>query len=500
MAQADKELVGAIPIAAPAAAAPTDEPTAHGRHGRARLHGRDLTTGSIPRNLWFLAWPSMVSGLLQTVDHVAELVWAGLISVQAIANIGVAQSWTSLFNTGRMGFDVATRAMVSRAVGAGEQDTADHIATQALVFNLYLSVLVTVFGWYFAPNLLRVLGVSETVVEAGSLYMQLRFVATSTFTMLYASGSILQAAGDSVMPMKAQFISRCIHIPLSPFLMFGWLGLPNLGLAGSPVAATFAQTLAAIATIWVLASGQSRVRISMRHIAPDLPLYWRMIKLGAPASWTTGERSLAQLLLTGVVAPFGDITLAAYAVTQRMQGLVNLGQHGIGQAAGVMAGQNLGAKSVERAMSSTRWALVFSAVMSLIVAVVMFVEPTWVIMLFTRDAALIEETIPWLRIMVIGFGVMSAGNVFTQVFNTSGDTLLPMLVNLGSIWLIQQPFARMFSGSNTVDMFGFDFPLPVTFDFGSIGIAWAMILAIAVRLIFFVPYFLWGPWWRKRVL
>lgn len=84
---------------------------------------RDLTEGSVPKNLWILAWPQMVEGILNVVDHMADLFWAGrYVGVQAIAGLGVAQDYTRLIMTGRMGLDMGMQAMVSRAIGAGRVD------------------------------------------------------------------------------------------------------------------------------------------------------------------------------------------------------------------------------------------------------------------------------------------------------------------------------------------------------------------------------------------
>lgn len=494
----------AIAIPAPAVEVPAaPAPEEYGRRGRAaRLAGgRDLTVGSVPRNLWLLAWPLMLSGLVQTLDHLAELVWAGFLGFHSIASVGVAQSWIQLFNTGRQGFDTATRAMVSRAIGAKDFDLANHIASQALIFNICLAWTTMFLGTRFAPDLLRVLGVSEEMVAAGSQYLQLRFVSTSTFALLYTSSSVLQAGGDTMTPMKAQFLSRCILIPLSPVMIFGWLGFPALGLAGAAVAASIGQVVGVAMTLHVLFSGRSRVRITLRGIRPDFPLYWRMVKLGAPSSWTTGERSMAQLLLTGVVAPFGDTTLAAFALAQRLQMFVNLGQQGVGQAAGVLVGQNLGAKKLDRARSTAKWALAQCGLISVLVGTVIFLFPHAFLSVFTRDVQLLDVAVPWMHIMVVGFMAMAAGNVFTQVFNTAGDTMTTMLVGITSVWFVQQPLARILSGSlEHWELFGLQLSIPGVEGLGAYGIAWAMVIAIAVRLLIYVPYFAWGPWYRKRVL
>ena len=116
------------------------------KRGSTRYLGRDLTQGSIPRNLWWLAWPQVVESVLNVVDQMADLVWAGIISASAIAGVGIAQSYKQLVMTGRMGLDTAMRAMISRAVGAGDMRMANHAALQGFTVSVGFSLLMVITG------------------------------------------------------------------------------------------------------------------------------------------------------------------------------------------------------------------------------------------------------------------------------------------------------------------------------------------------------------------
>lgn len=150
----------------------------------------------------------MVSGVVNAVDQLADLFWAGFLGSRAVASVGVAQTWVQLFNTARMGLDTSARAMVSRAVGAGDLDQANHIARQALFFNMAISITVMGAGILLSDWLLRILGVSESMVEEGTAYQQLRFLGSFFFTLNMLTGSLLQAGGDTFTPMKAQVVIR----------------------------------------------------------------------------------------------------------------------------------------------------------------------------------------------------------------------------------------------------------------------------------------------------
>ncbi len=492
---------------APAASGPAPAPEVvesgeGARRGRGSRVQRDLTTGSIAKNLWFLAWPQMVSGSLTTLDTILDLIWAGRgFGTRAIAGLGAAQSWSQLVMTARMGLDTSTRAMVARAVGAGDMPLANHVAVQSFNLSGGVSIFVAALGILFTEFLLRLLGVSEGVVAQGANYMRWQFVASGTMAFMFMSGSVLQAAGDTLTPMKAQIVTRIIHFVLSPLLMFGWGFFPDWGLAGAAIANALAQIAGAGMNFYALFAGTSRLRLSLQGYRPDWPLLGRMVRIGAPASVTGMERALAQVILVGLVTPFGDTALAAYSLTSRTQMIANMGSMGVGQAAGIMVGQNLGAKKPERARSAVVWAMGYiTSVQSVLIGLIVLF-PAFFLSIFSKDADLIRNATAWLHIQAVGFFGMAIGMVFQQSFNTAGDTMVPMLVTLASIWGVQQPLAIMLSGAAADwTVLGWAVPIPTIANLGQYGIAWAIVLAIGVRLLIYFPYFIWGPWTKKQVL
>jgi Na+-driven multidrug efflux pump len=211
------------------------------------------------------------------------------------------------------------------------------------------------------------------------------------------------------------------------------------------------------------------------------------------------ERSVAQMLVIGIVAPFGDLALAAYSLTQRLQNLVNLGHQGFGQATGIMVGQSLGANKKERAKETVRWAMGMTFALSFTVSIIMIIAPEIFLLPFTRDEALLDIGSDWLRIMAVGFIFGGLGTVFVQAINTAGDTIVPMIVTLTTIWFVQQPFAVLLSGYDW-HFLGIGLPFTNVFEMESLGVAWAMVIAQAVRLLFYYPYYLTDRWTRKEVL
>jgi len=461
-------------------------PAGDGSGRRLTYATRDLTEGSIPRNLWFLAWPQVIEGALNVLDQMVDLFWAGRgFGSRAIAGIGVAQNYTQFIMTGRQGLDTAMQAMVSRAIGAGNVPLANHITLQALTLSGAYSLTMVVLGVFFTDGLLQLLGVSDAVIAQGTVYMRVQFLGAAGIAFRMMAGSALQAAGDTLTPMKATAATRLIHLVLSPLLAFGWLGMPTLGLAGLAAANVLAQIVGAALNFRALFAGTSRLHLSLRGYRLDLDVIWRQLRIGGPASVTGMERPLAQLMLVGFLAPFGDYALASYALANRAQMFVNLGMWGLGRSSGVLIGQNLGAGKTARARETVLWALGFMGVVNGVLGSVVFLFPAAFLSIFNQEPELLVVAVPWLRIQVLGYLFMGAGQIFMQSFSTAGDTLVPMLVTIATIWGVQQPLAYVFSRMTGL---------------GELGIAWAIVVAMLAPLFVYVPYYIWGPWYKKRVL
>src|SRR5690606_4341133 len=232
-------------------------PERPGTRRATRFAGRDLTKGSIPGNLLHLAWPQVIESLLGAADQLMDLFWAGRLGARSIAGIGVGQTFVQIGMTGRQGVDIAMRAMISRAVGAGDIARANHVALQALTVSGVFALTMALVGLFLTEPLLDLLGVPDDVVAAGADYMRAQFVGSGTNAFRMMSGAALQASGDPFTPMRSTMAARVIHLVLSPCLIFGWLFFPELGLMGAAVANIIAQGIGAALNFRALFLGTS---------------------------------------------------------------------------------------------------------------------------------------------------------------------------------------------------------------------------------------------------
>ena len=448
---------------------------------RRRYADRDLTKGSIPGNLWYLSWPQITESFLSVVDHVADLIWAGRIGFQAVAGLGISQTFLLMLITVRMGLDAGMRSMISRAVGARKIAYANHVLLQSLTLNAAYSVLMVVAGMVVIEPLLRLMGVGEEVMSQAAGYMRFQLFAMSMMGIQRVTAGALQAAGDSITPLKASFVSRVTHLVLSPFLIFGWWWFPTMDLAGAGAANLIAQILGVSMNMSALIRGTSRLRLKFSEYYVDYSMIWQILKIGIPASVTSAQRAVSQLIVVLIVAPFGDGALAAFALSRRAENTVNHASRGLGRASGALAGQNLGVGQKSRAKQSVVWALAYAGVASLLLAAIFLAFPERIASFFSSDPDFVAQAATWLQVLAVGYFSMNAVQVFTQALNSTGDTFAPMVIMLSTMWLVEIPLA---------------FALANFTDLRELGVPWAIVIGMTVRMVAYGVYFLRGTWLR----
>ncbi|MBI4267407.1 MAG: MATE family efflux transporter [Chloroflexi bacterium] len=445
---------------------------------------RDWTKGSVSRNLWLLAWPMMIGGILNQLGPTIDMIWVGKLGPAAMAGVGVSGMAVMVANSLRMGLSVGTRALVARFIGAGDTEQANHAAQQTLVVSVAFATTLAIIGIFLAETILKALGLEPDVVRQGAVYMRIQFVGSVTMSLWMMAESTMQASGDSVNPMRIVVSFRLLHMVLSPLLIFGWGFFPQMGISGAATANIIAQGIGGSIGMWVLLSGRSRLKLSFKNFRFDGKMVWRLVKIGLPASITGAERTFANLMLMWFVVPFGTVAVAAHSLIERVDTFVHMPVQGLSMAAGVLAGQNLGAHQPERAEKTGWQAAGIVTIAMLISSGLIWLWAEYAVRLFNSEPELVEIASTFLRIQIVNYLVFGFVSVLMQCLNTVGDTMIPMLTTLLSMWLVQVPTAFVLSRFTTLGVY---------------GVRWGIVSAIVVRAGIYSTYFKLGRWKGKKV-
>ena len=452
--------------------------------GKIPVDKRDWTKGSITRNLLVLSWPIIISDTLNLLGPTIDMIWVGRLGAASIAGVGVAGMILLVAILGMWGVNTGMRAMVARYVGAGEPEGAIHAAQQAFVVSISYSTAVAALGIIFAEPILVFLGVAPEVVSEGVIYIRLAFISTVAMSMHIVPEAMMQASGDTVTPMKISIIIRVTHIIIDPFLIFGIWIFPDLGVRGAAVANIISLGIGVTIALWIVFTGRTRLRMTMRNFHFDFQTIWRMVKIGIPVSLMGAQESFGRIVLLGLLAPFGTLAVASFSLLERIRMFVIMAGAGFGRGVRVIVGQNLGARQAERAEKSVWWAVGLVSFIVLVFSCVMLFWPRHVIHIFSNDPELVENASAFLLIIVIGYIPLGLNAVISYSLSGAGDTLPPMIIELLKTWAITLPLAYI---------------LPKFTDIGVDGIWWSIVIGLITGAAAYVIYFRLGIWKRKKL-
>ena len=463
---------------------PTETGRTTGENLASRRMGHDWTKGSILKNLLLLSWPMAVTQTLMSLGPTIDMIWVGKLGPMAIAAVGVSGVAVQLVQGAMMGLTQGVRALIARSIGAKDMATANRVAQQAFVVCITYSILMAIIGIFFAEEIVSLVTTNTEIISVGASYLRIQFIGAITMNFRMLMDVIMQASGDSINPMQIAIVFRIVHLALCPFLIFGWWIFPELGVRGAAFTSVISQTLGIILGLRILLGNKSLVKLTFSGFQLDFSIIWRIIRIGFPSAIAGIQRSLSQFILQRFIAPFGAIVLAAYTINQRIEMFFMMPAMSFGMGAGVLVGQNLGAKEVNRAQKSAWLAVFVVEIFMVIVCLGLFIWTTPVIRIFNNDPILDGIARQFIHIAIIGWSVIGFNFVLMNALQGAGDTMPTMIISIVTSWLITMPLAYF---------------LPKVTDWGFIGICWAMALSVIAGAVANVIYFRTGKWKTRRV-
>lgn len=443
---------------------------------------RDLTVGSISKNIWILALPLIVTNMFESAFNIVDMFWVGRLGPEALAAVSMSGIVIMVMFFLLLGVGIGTISLIARYIGAKKDDSANNVAMQSLILATILSVVLGLIGYIFSPHILKVLGADYNVLMLGTGYMRITFAWMLVMVYMLFMSAILQGAGDSFTPMLVFGLSTFINIVLDPFLIFGWGPFPVLGVNGAAWATVIARAVGSVIALNILFKGRSHIRIKLNK--PEFSIMWKILKIGIPASMQNILRGLMGVVMVSVVAGFGTFAIAAYGVGIRLIMLVMMPGFAFAAAAQTLVGQNLGAKNPARSERSAWTAFAYYAMFMFVMALLFYFFSNNVIGIFSNNPEVIKIGTDFLRITSFGFVFIAMGLVFGRSLSGSGDTVSPMVMTFVALWVVQIPLA---------------FYLAYHTPLGIKGIWYAMLCANFLLGFMAVLWFQTGRWKRKKV-
>ncbi len=442
---------------------------------------------NLSKPLWqrFLVFlvPLMLSNILQSLSGTINNIYIGqMIGVEALAAVSVFFPIMILLISFVIGLASGASILIGQAWGAKNLIKIKQITGTTLTAGFILGLFVAVIGALFADNLMQLLGAPANILADAAAYGRVILIGMPGFFIFLLIVSMLRGVGDTVTPLLTLIFSIGIGLVVTPALIQGWFGLPQIGVLAAAVAFIAGFVVVLVFLYFYLNARKSPMAPDAQLIASlkiDPKLLGLVVKLGLPAGVSMVVSSLSGIVIIGIVNRFGSDATAAYGAVNQVLSYVQFPAMSIGIASAIFAAQAIGARRFDDVEKVTRTALVMNLFVTGALVLIAYLFSQHLVRLFITDEAVVQVAERLLHIVLWSCLMFGWGSVFSAVMRASGDVWIPMALSLAAIILVEVPAA-----------------LTLSHFFGLDGVWWGYCLSFTALLTFQAIYYF--GWWRKK--
>ncbi|MEI3597345.1 MULTISPECIES: MATE family efflux transporter [unclassified Oceanobacillus] len=435
----------------------------------------DFTEGNILKQLFYFSWPILLTNLLQTSYQFIDSLWVGnLLGATSLGAIGISSTILFTVLAFIIGLNNAALTILSQQKGKQNDDGLKRYLNAFVVLLASLAVLLGIIGFFFAEQLLNLLGTPETMLQDAKAYLQINFMGILFLFGYNFISTVMRALGDSKTPLRFVTVAVLANVVLDPLFIsaFGW------GIQGAGYATIVSQGLAFLYGFFHM----RRERLSPFTV-PTIPAIKdiRLIfHLGIPSGLQMAVISAGSAAIMSVVTSFGGPVVAGFTSAQRLDSIIMLPAQALSTAITSMAGQNIGVRNWKRVDKIAKYGVLFNFAIMVTIGIFIILFGEYGIKLFTRDEASVDFGARYLSIIALCYPFLGINFILNGVVRAAGAMYQVLILNLLSFWVLRYPLTWLFSKW-----------------FGETGIAMGMGVSFMISSIFAFLYYRYGRFREK---
>ena len=439
---------------------------------------RDLTKGSVPRTLFSFSLPLFLSGLLQMVYNMVDMIVVGnFVGTSGLSAVSIGGEVLMLITFVAMGFSNAGQILISRYVGARRYDQVGDMVGTLFTLLESLAVIIMVIFLVSYQEVLRWLNTPEDIWEYTRQYC-----ITCIWGVVFIYGynlvsAILRGMGDSKHPFMFIAIASVLNVILD--ILF--VGPMQMGPQGAALATVIGQAVSFLFALRLLYKNREQIHFDFhpKHFRIYKSVRGQLMSLGIPMVVQSAAITFSMLFVNSYVNTYGAVAIAVTGVARKLENMIGVVSQAISSSGGAMVSQALGAGKTERVPKVVGHAMWIVAIPAGIFAVITLFRPEWLFGLFSQDPEVLAMAITYIPIAMIQYlGCVLRPPNFALI-NGSGNSKLNLAVAL-----LDGIFCRI----------GLSLLLGVVFSWGIRGFWYGNALSGLVPFLIGTGYLLSGRW------
>ncbi|MCR5295475.1 MAG: MATE family efflux transporter [Lachnospiraceae bacterium] len=398
--------------------------------------------------------------LVQALYNVVDSVFVARVSEDALTAVTLAFPLQNLMIAVGSGTGVGVNALLSRALGERKFKRADKAANMALFLSFCNSILFLLVGLFISGAFIRSQTENAAIAGMGEAYLRIVncFSLGLMFQMMFER--LLQSTGRTVQSMASQLTGAIVNIILDPIMIFGWFGLPAMGVAGAAYATVIGQTTAAVIGLVLNVKTNTDVHFSLADIVtPEADIIRKIYLVGVPSILMMSIGSLMTYMMNRILIVFSTTATAVFGVYFKLQSFFFMPVFGLNNGLIPVLAYNYGARKKDRIYEALRFSFILAISIMLAGTLIFHLFPEELLGFFNASGDMLELGVPALRIISLNFPLAACGIVMGSIFQAFSRSMNSLVVSVCRQILVLIPAAWLLSKTGSVINVWWAFPI-----------------------------------------
>lgn len=417
--------------------------------------------GVMPVNKLLLSMsvPMMLSMLVQSLYNIVDSIFVSRVSENALTAVSLAFPIQTLMIALGGGTGVGVNALLSRALGEKNKKMASDAAKNG-IFLFVLSYLVFLFVGLFIVKPFYSLQTTDAEIMAyGVDYLTIVCCFSAGLYAQFIFERLLQSTGRTTYTMITQMLGAIINLILDPILIFGWFGLPAMGVKGAAIATVCGQIVAGVVGYFMNVLKNKEIDINMKGFKPSGIVIKNIYSVGIPSIIMQSISSIMVFCLNKILIGFSTTATAVFGVYFKLQSFVFMPVFGLNNGMVPILAYNYGARNKDRLMQTYKLSVMYAMIIMVTGTIVFEAIPGTLFQLFDASEQMLAMGIPALRTIALSFPLAAFGIITSSMFQALGNGVYSMFNSICRQLVVLVPAAYLLSLLNNINYVWLAFPI-----------------------------------------
>lgn len=407
-----------------------------------------------------MSLPMVVSMLVQAMYNIVDSFFVSHYDADALTAVSTVFPIQNLMIGVTSGLGVGFNALISKALGEKNQNRANEVARQG-IFLEFIGYIVFLLVGIFGARLFMTSQTTDTnIITYGVEYTSLICIcAFGTFAQMTFE-RLLQSTGRTFFTMITQATGAVINIILDPILIFGYFGMPKMGVSGAALATVIGQCVAAIIAFIFNLKKNKDLQLSFRRFKPDKAIILRILGIGVPSVIMVAVGSVMTYCFNKILFAFTTVAVGVFGIYFKVQSFAYMPVFGMDNGMIPIVAYNYGARKPDRMLKAVKYTMLVAVGMMLFCLAIMQSIPKTILKVFDANQEMLDIGIPAFRVLSIAFIFAGFSIIFSGLFQALGKGVYSMLVSFARQLIVLLPVAYLLAKiTENVRYVWFAFPI-----------------------------------------